>query len=63
MARTAANLILAVPASSWIKRQSVDIVYTNTISICLGAWAGEQFTGKRFGDEVTSPPIMTTAIG
>jgi len=38
-ARTAANLILAVPASSWIRRQRVDIVYTNTISICLGAWA------------------------
>ena len=39
VARTAANLILAVPASSWITRRNVDIVYTNTISTCLGAWA------------------------
>ncbi len=38
-ARTAANLILAVPASLWIRRRSADIVYTNTISTCLGAWA------------------------
>jgi glycosyltransferase involved in cell wall biosynthesis len=39
IARTVWNLGLVVPAAIWIRRQRADVVYTNTVVVCVGAWA------------------------
>jgi glycosyltransferase involved in cell wall biosynthesis len=39
LARTVWNLALVVPIALWIRRRGVDVVYTNTVVTCVGAWA------------------------
>jgi len=45
-ARTIWNLVLTVPVALWIRKQKADIVYTNTVVICIGAW-GAAVAGRR----------------
>lgn len=46
VARTIWNLGLVVPVALWIRRQKADIIYTNTVVICIGAW-GAAVAGRR----------------
>jgi glycosyltransferase involved in cell wall biosynthesis len=39
LARLVWNLGLVLPAAVWLRRQRAEIVYSNTVVVCIGAWA------------------------